>query len=391
MAAVKKPIARKDRVRQTLDEVRADLNKKFGDGTIVKGAEVKKRVLRKVTTGCLSYDMMLGGGWPTNKWNEVIGPPSSGKTSMLLKTIAANQALGKFSVLWVASEDFVEKWAELAGCDLNQFEFCETPVMEEAYETVIKYLDNRLVDCVVIDSFPALVPSGEEEAAMAEWQVGLGARLTGKFFRKSTTAQRRSLVAEDRDTLLLVVNQWRDKIGVLWGDPRTTPGGKAKDYFYFTRTEVKRDEWIPKEKTEVRRGISIAAHTIKNKVAPVERSAGVDFYFDGPMAGQYDEGKDYFACGTYTEVIEKNGSMYTFGEYKWRGRDEAIAALREDVELRALVRYEVMRSIGVDEPLPKRYQKKPAPAKPPSTVKKVASTTKAAAPAAPKKMMKRAS
>jgi recombination protein RecA len=372
------------RERKSHQEARAELAKKFGRDVLVQGKELKGRVVLRQSTGSLALDMMLGGGWPLNQPNEIIGMPSSGKTSMVLKTIAIAQAANpKHRTLWVASEPFVEQWAEAAGIDMDRMEIAETNIMEEAYEVVIAYLDNRLVDAIVIDSFPALIPADEEDSAMTEWQMGLGARLTGKFFRKQSTAGKRSLTEEDRPCLLLIINQWRMKIGLTFGDPRTTPGGGAKDYFYFTRVEVKRDEWIETDKFKV--GISMKAHTVKNKTAPPERVAAVDFYFDsrsGMPAGCYDEAKDLLACGLFTEVVEKAGSMYSFSGQTWRGQDAVKASLREDIELSALLRYEVLRAVGINEEPPKvaRGPRRPSPGTTAGPRKAVAPSTKAAAP-----------
>ena len=138
-------------------------------------------------------------------------------------------------------------------------------------------MDNRAVDCVVLDSLPALIPNNEWDKDMEEFSVGLGARLTSKFFRKSAKAQRRSLIHEDRGCTGLIVNQWRQKIGVMWGDPRTTPGGLAKNFSYFARVEVKRDEWLKEGKQAV--GQTIKGRTIKNKTYKPQQQAVVDFYF----------------------------------------------------------------------------------------------------------------
>jgi recombination protein RecA len=289
-------------------------------------------------------------------WNEIIGNESSGKTSMIFQTIAAQQRLNPdFAVLWIASEPFVEQWAIASGCNIDNFLIIETNVMEEAYAAVIAYLDNRLADCIVIDSFPALVPRDEDEGTFDEWQVGLGARLTGKFFRKQAPASRRSITEDevpDRPCLLLIVNQWREKIGVMFGDNRTTPGGRAKNYWFAMRVETLRDDWIKED--DVRVGITIQVHTIKNKTAPPERRAACDFLFDDNerdvTPGNYDTGKDLYSAGVYYDIIEKaeRGGTHTFGELTWRSRDAVIASIREDDYLQALLRFEVMRSQGID-------------------------------------------
>jgi recombination protein RecA len=365
--AATKAIARHLVPRKSVEEIRANVEKKYGPGVLIKGSELKKRVISRVSTGALSYDIMLGGGYPLNHWNEVIGNPSSGKTSSIYKVLAEQMSIDpKFHALWVASEPFMWEWAEIAGVDVDRIEVAETAIMEEAFEIVIDYLDNRLVDCIVIDSFPALSPMGEEEAGFDQWQMGLGARLNAKFFRKSSSAQKRSLVdADDRDCLLLVVNQWREKIGLVFGDSRTTPGGKAKDYFLVTRTEYTRDGWIVPDKTTKKRiGIAMRAHTIKNKTAPVERAATVDFYFEegGPVGpGDYDDALDVYDCGIWTSVLEKDGGTHIFGDVTWRKRDDVIATLREDIGLRNLMKYEVLRASGINATPPKKV---PAPRKP---------------------------
>lgn len=354
----RKPTARSTRPRLDADEVNANLERKFGRNIIIDGAELAGRTIERASTGSLAFDIMLGGGLPLNHWNEVIGQPSSGKTSMIYKTVATQQSLNPdHKTLWVASEHFASQWAETAGMELRgRVKVAETNIMEEAYETVIEYLDNRLVDCIVIDSLPALVPSDENDHDMGEWQQALGARLTNKFFRKQSPASKRSLVDDDRSCLLIIVNQWRDKVGVVFGDPRTTPGGKGKDYYYYTRFEMARDEWILADSESKRRvGIKMRAHTIKNKSAPVERTANVAFYFDhieGQLPGHYDIGRDLFESGLFTDVIEKRGSTYEFGGQIWRKKETMQQSLREDLDLRALMRFEVLRAIGVDTPVP---------------------------------------
>jgi recombination protein RecA len=165
----------------------------------------------------------------------------------------------------------------------------ETNVMEYVYDISLRVLDKRAVDCIVIDSLPALVPSVEDEKEMMEMTMGLGARITGKFLRKSGRAQRRSLVETERGCTGLIINQWRDKIGVMYGDPRTTPGGKAKNFHYFARVEVARDEWITEKDEKV--GQSIRAKTLKNKTYRPYQDAVVDIFLTdtkGFSLGSFD-------------------------------------------------------------------------------------------------------
>ena len=331
----------------TLEEIIARVNKKYGNDTLVRGDQINNASVPRCTTGSLAFDVMLGGGWPLNQWNEIIGNESNGKTVMVLKTIAANQALNPdHHTLWVASEEFVPDWAATLGVDLSRVTLATTNVMEEAYQIVIDTLDARAVDAVVIDSLPALVPGEEDEKTMEQFAVGLGARLTGKFMRKSSKAQKRSLVDQERDCLGLIINQWREKIGIVYGDPRTTPGGKAKNFHYFTRVEVARDEWLENDKKKV--GLAIKARTLKNKTAPPQRMGVVDFYFDdcSPFhKGEYDSVKEVFSLAVASDLVTRRGAYYEYQGNRWQGKESVLASLREEPELAKAMHDEVMETL----------------------------------------------
>ena len=323
----------------TLDSIIASLKKKYGEEIIVQGSEVKEEVPR-ITTGILAFDLMLGGGWPMNQWSEIIGDESSGKTAIAYKTIAANQALDPdWTVIWIAAEEFVPDYAKAIGVDLDRLWVVETNVMEQAYDLIIEALDNRAVDCIILDSLPALVPSDESEKMMEEFTVGLGARLTGKFLRKSSKAQKRSMINEDRGCTGLIINQWREKIGVMYGDNRTTPGGRAKNFHYFVRMEVKRDEWL-KEKDEPV-GQTIRGRTMKNKTYRPQQVAQVDFYFaesNGFKLGDFDTIKDIVNICISVDIITRGGAYYNYNGQKWQGKEALLNAVREDLELQAELR-----------------------------------------------------
>jgi recombination protein RecA len=318
----------KSEQRETLESIVASINKKYGDDIIVQGNRVKEEVPR-ITTGVLAFDLMLGGGWPMNQWSEIIGDESSGKTALAYKTIAANQAIDPdWIAMWVAAEEFVPDYAKAIGVDLERLWVVETNVMEHAYDLIIRAMENRAVDCIV--------PGDEAEKMMEEFSVGLGARLTGKFFRKSSKAQKRSLINEDRGCTGLIINQWREKIGVMYGDPRTTPGGKAKNFHYFVRMEVKRDEWI-KEKDEPV-GQTIRGRTMKNKTYRPQQVAQVDFYFansHGFTLGEFDTIKDIVNICIATEIIGRAGAFYNYSGQKWQGKDALLQGVREDLDLQA--------------------------------------------------------
>jgi recombination protein RecA len=333
----------------SIDKVLATLNKKYGEGTVVLGSQVVTS--KRLTSGSLALDVILGGGWPANQWHEIIGEASHGKTALALKTIAANQAKDpEFTTIWVAAEQWVPEYAEMCGVDTSRVHVLTTNVMEVALAAVLDFVETKEVDCVVIDSLPALVPAAEDEKNMDEFTVGKAAMLMGKFFRKMEKAGKRSLTGGERPFIGLVINQYRMKIGVMYGDPRTTPGGEAKNYFFFTRVEVKRDDWVEvgsgQEKRKV--GQTVKFQTKKNKSAPPSQSAFVDFYFDegGPVArGDYDFGKEIVALGILNKVIVRAGAYYRYQDRQWQGADALLASIREEVDLAESLRVEVLGSL----------------------------------------------
>jgi recombination protein RecA len=320
-------------------KIMAQLNKRFGDNTVVLGENIRPDLLKRITTGSTTFDYVLGGGFPANQWNELIGEPSHGKTAIALKTIAANQAKNPdHMTVWVAAEQWVPEYAEMCGIDTSRVIVVETNVMEEAYQAVIEFAESKSVDAIVIDSLPALSPAPEMEKDMNEMTVGKGALLTNKFFRVVGAAMKRSLVEDERPILGLIINQYRMKIGVMHGDPRTTPGGEGKNYAFFTRAEVRRDEWIEEGTgvNKVRVGQRIKIRVIKNKTAPPQRVAYVDFYFsDTPnnFAGDFDVAREVAAMSIVKEIVDRKGGWIYYGERKWQGQDSFVASLREEVDL----------------------------------------------------------
>lgn len=329
-------------------KVMAAINKKFGDNVVVVGGDIRGDLIKRVTTGSTTFDYVLGGGFPSNQWNELIGEPSHGKTAIALKTIAANQDRDpEFTTVWVAAEQWVPEYAAMCGVDPSRVIVIETNIMEEAYDAVIAFAESKSVDAIVIDSLPALVPGPEDEKAMDEMTVGRGALLTNKFFRKAGAAMKRSLVEDERPILGLIINQWRMKIGVMHGDPRTTPGGVGKDYAYFTRCEVKRDEYIEtgSGNNKVRVGQRIKIRVLKNKTAPPQRIAYVDFYFQDHSiyaAGDFDTAKEVAAMAIIKSIVDRKGGWIYYGERKWNGQDALVNSIREEVDLFEELREKVL-------------------------------------------------
>ena len=343
-----------------IDALIASINRKQKEEVLIRGTDLRHVTYQRCTTGSLAFDLALGGGWPLNCWNEVIGLESSGKTVLALKTLAANQEINpEYHTLWVAAEDPPPSdWVEVLGVDVSRITFVMTNVMENVYDAVLAVLDERAVDAVVIDSYPALVPSEEDDKNMMELTVGRGAYMTNKFMRKSLSAQRRSLTEDDRPCLGIFINQWRDRIGG-YGDPRTTPGGKGKNYSFLTRVEVAREDWLTTG-SKLKVGQTIKVRTIKNKTAAPQKTASVDFYFDeylGHHKGSYDGFKETWNIAIVYDIVEQRGGWYYFNNQKWHGEKAAL----EDLHKNPLLARDIVdqtRFLLLNEPIP-NYDDKP--------------------------------
>jgi recombination protein RecA len=329
-------------------KVMAAINKRFGDNVVVVGEEIRADLISRITTGSTTFDYVLGGGLPVNQWHELRGEPSHGKTALALKVIAANQALNpEFTAVWVAAEQWVPEYAEMCGVDTSRVIVVETNIMEEAYDAVIAFAESKSVDCVVIDSLPSLIPGPEDEKNMDELTVGRGAMLTNKFFRKAGAAMKRSLIELERPITGIIINQFRMQIGVMHGDPRTTPGGKGKDYAYFTISEVKRDEYIEAGTgvNKVRVGQRIKIRVTKNKTAPPSQVAYVDFYFKDHSiysAGDYDVAKEIAAMVIVKGIVDRKGGWIYYGDRKWQGQEALVSSIREEVDFFEELRQKVL-------------------------------------------------
>lgn len=335
----------------TLTKVIDKFNKRLGSGTIVLAKDIRADVIDHKTTGSVVLDAVMGGGWPINQWSEIVGEPSHGKTAIVLKTIAANQKLDpEFTTVWVAAEQWVPEYAEMCGVDVSRVYVIHTNIMEQALEAVVEFVGTKEVDCIVIDSFPALISLVEDEKEMDEFAVGSNARLANKFFRKIKTVGKRSLIEYERPFIGLIINQWREKIGVIKGDPKTTPGGRGKDYDYFMKLEVKRKAWIQIGPTNdpVKVGQEIALKVNKNKTAPANPVGFIDFYFrDGGNCGrgEYDFAKEIVAMGILNGMIERKGAYYNYGDRKWQGADRMVDSIREEIDLKEKLEREILELV----------------------------------------------
>jgi recombination protein RecA len=347
--------------------VAAKVNKEHGPDTVVLASDMA--IARRFPTGSVSLDVALGGGWPANQWCEVIGRESHGKTAVCLKTIAANQkADPEFLTLWVAAEHYDLDQAAACGVDNDRVIVIPTQEMEFAYQTILEYAASHSVDAIVLDSYPALIPDEESAKDMDESVMAIGARLTGKFFRKAGAATKRNLRDPDDAPMLgLMINQYRDQIGGFSPIPgavaQTSPGGNAKNYAFYVRVEVRRDEFIEEArpgKGKVKVGQTIKVKTIKNKAAAPQQVASIDFYFrDAPMLGfsrgDYDVVKEVSVMGVLFGVITKRGAWFSFnnGEvdadgkprYRWQGMPAMVEFLRGNLDLQEEVTAAVMEAV----------------------------------------------
>jgi recombination protein RecA len=339
----------------------AKIRKEQGEGAILLGSQIVPPLRPTITTGSLSLDAALGGGWATNHWAEIAGWESAGKTFLVLKTIAANQRLDpNWMTLWVATEDFSETYAEMLGVDIDRVIVYNENIMERVYDKCIQFLQTKGVDCIVIDSLPFLVSGREDEGDMDETQPGYPALLTGKFFRKSMGSIKRRLdLAEERNCTGLIINGWRDKF-VKYGDPRTTPGGKGKNFVFFQRVDLSRVEWITDTKSKPV-GQTMKLKNIKNKFARPGLTGEVDAYVvdhRNHKAGTFDVTKDIVSAAMAYGVFVKQGSHYLFEGDKWYGRPNVEKALKADAKLRGRVKRAVLTAAAAPMPPTDQVRKK---------------------------------
>lgn len=342
-------------------ETRAVINKiqkRYGAGIIVSGDEVRGS-LQFRPTGALSLDLALGGGWVQNKWVEIVGWESAAKSAIALKTVAHNQRLDPdFLTLWVAAEPYVEEYAELLGVDSSRVIVVEENQMERAFEIILEFLRTpHAVDCIVLDSLAALEPAREEEKTLSDFQPGLAAFLTGKFFRMAQPAlnftKRRAAGEDVEPILLLMINQWREKIGG-YGDPKTTPGGKAKNFYFFQRLEVSRAGWLEDKKAKTPYGQVVRARVLKNKAGAPGQEAMLDYYFAGhgpKEAGTYDEVKDLLNMGRAYEIVTGGVGGFRMAGRHFKSADALYATVDEDESLQRFL-YDAVFAVAAGKALP---------------------------------------
>ena len=308
---------------QAADEAVAQIKQRFGEGSIMKLGEAKAMEIESIPTGCLSLDLALGiGGVPRARIIEVYGPESSGKTTLAQHIVAEVQKAGGVAAFVDAEHALDPEYAAKIGVNIEELYISQPDTGEQALEIVDTLVRSSAVDVVVVDSVAALTPKAEIDGDMGDHHVGLQARLMSQALRKLA-----GLVAKS-DTTIIFINQIRHKIGVMFGNPETTPGGNALKFYSSVRIEVRRSAQIKQGEQIV--GNRVKAKIVKNKVAPPFQRCEFDImYNEGiSIAG------DLLDVGIQVGTIDKKGNTYTFGETKLGvGRENARQFLRADSKL----------------------------------------------------------
>ena len=321
--ALKSPAPASDK-KQALDTALAQIEKQFGKGAVMKlGANVTMQV-DAIPTGSLGLDLALGiGGVPRGRVVEVYGPESSGKTTLALQILAEAQKMGG-EVAFIDVEHALDPtYASALGVDIDSLLVSQPDTGEQAMEICEALVRSGAIDAIVVDSVAAMVPRAEIEGEMGDSHVGLQARLMSQALRKLTG------VIGKTNTVCIFINQLRDKVGVIYGSPEVTTGGRALKYYSSVRIDVRRIEGL-KDSTGAFIGNRTRAKVVKNKVAPPFREAEFDIMF-GEGISKVGEILD---LGVKLGVVQKSGAWFNYGEMRLgQGRDNAKAYLKEHPEI----------------------------------------------------------
>jgi recombination protein RecA len=312
-----------DRRQEALQNAIAQIEKSFGKGSIMKLGSGVNLEIRGIPTGALSIDLALGGvGMPRGRVVELFGPESSGKTTLCLHVAANAQKAGGTAAFIDAEHALDPVYARKIGVNLDELLLSQPDNGEQALEICELLVRSNAVDVVIVDSVAALVPRAELEGDMGDAQVGAQARLMSQALRKLTAAIARS------STCVIFTNQLREKIGVMFGNPETTPGGRALKFYASVRLEIRRVTTIKEGEESV--GNRARARVVKNKIAPPFRTAEFDILFS---QGISREG-DLIDLGTTMGVLDRSGTWLSFRETRLgQGRDKARDFLKENPDL----------------------------------------------------------
>lgn len=316
-------------------EAVSQIKQRFGEGSIMRLGEAKTMQIEATSTGCLSIDLALGvGGVPRGRIVEVFGPESSGKTTLAQHLVAQVQAQGGIAAYVDAEHALDPEYAEKIGVKIDELFISQPDTGEQALEIVDTLVRSNGVDVIVIDSVAALTPRAEIEGEMGDQHIGLQARLMSQALRKLA-----GIIAKSRTTVVFI-NQIRHKIGVMFGNPETTPGGNALKFYASVRIEVRRAAQIKQGEQII--GNRVKMKVVKNKVAPPFRTCEFDImYNEGiSVAG------DLIDVGLITDIVRKSGNTYEFGEERLGvGRENARLFLRSSPKLMKTMRAAIIKTV----------------------------------------------
>ena len=322
---------------KALEMTIANLNRRFGDGVIMKLGETTRLGVAAIPTGSLSLDIALGvGGIPRGRISEVYGPESSGKTTLCLHAIAESQRMGGVCGFVDVEHALDPGYARKIGVDVDDLYVSQPDTGEQALEIAEALVRSGAMDVVVVDSVAALVPRAEIEGEMGDSHMGLQARLMSQALRKLVGA------VKTTDTSLIFTNQLRQKIGIMFGNPETTPGGMALKFYSSVRLDVRRIQSIKQGSDVIGNRTRVTVR--KNKVAAPFKVAEFDIMYN---EGVSSEG-DLLDLGVEFDIIEKRGAFYRFGDIRLgQGRESAKSFLSENADMAAQIDGKIRERAGL--------------------------------------------
>ena len=328
----------KDRAKK-LDTVFSQIEKQFGEGSLMKLGSDQVRKIPSISTGALSIDLALGiGGVPRGRVIEIYGPESSGKTTLSLHIAAEAQKAGGVAAFIDAEHALDPIYASALGVDVDELLVSQPDTGEQALEIANMLIDSEGVDVVVIDSVAALVPQAEIDGEMGQSHVGLQARLMSQALRKLTSSINKT------QTTVIFINQIREKIGVMWGSPETTSGGRALKFYASVRIDIRRIETLKIGAEMI--GNRVRAKIVKNKVAPPFKEAQFDIMFGQGISREgslLDVGVDH-------GIVRKAGAWFTYDEIQLgQGKENSKRFLRENADIALQLETDVYKAVGMIE------------------------------------------
>ena len=336
MATDKEKTAKLKALQLTLDK----LDKTYGKGAVMKLGDVVTEDIDAISSGSLGLDLALGvGGYPRGRVVEIYGPESSGKTTLTLHAIAETQKAGGIAAFIDAEHAFDKFYAENLGVDIDNLIISQPDHGEQALEIAENLIRSGAIDIVVIDSVAALTPKSEIEGEMGDSKMGLHARLMSQALRKLTGS-----ISKTNCTMIFI-NQLREKIGVMFGNPETTTGGNALKFYASVRLDIRRSTQIKDADAKVL-GNKTRVKVVKNKVAPPFRTTEFDIMY-GEGISKIGEIID---IGVNYEIIKKSGSWFSYGETKLgQGRDAVKTILTENPDLMDELEEKIMETLKAVE------------------------------------------